>query len=519
MRSRTSFSVAVIAFVLYLVTLAPAITWANFGTDGGDLITAAVTLGVPHPPGYPLYVTLGHLFAQLPIGTVAFRLNLLSAVCMALAAGLITWSITTPTPTPAEASGVFDPSPVDEVISTEEGGKLPPLSAASRGRRASGAGVGAGVLAGLAFATAPMVWGQATIAEVHALNALFVAMILAVLSPIVFRGEGISSRRLSFAFFLWGLGLTNQLTLLALVPFFFIALRRSLVTAQHPGGTHRFSLITRHSLVFLLALTPYLLILPRAAAQPPINWLGDVTPANFWSLITADLYRGYAFTLPPSEYLTRLTAFAQLLVAQFGWIGFGLIVLGIYRAGRRALAPLISSALYVIFALGYRTDDSQLYLIPIWLFGAYAIAAGVNSLTQYAARITKHARLPHLVRHRRKAAGMASRAVSGPRTTRYIFLITALLVPGFSLITHFAAQDLHADYSAEEFAQRVLTAAPADAIIITHLDAHTFTLWYYRLVENRRSDVTVIDARLAAYPWYDPMLRAQDSTGTLKMIY
>ena len=76
MRSRASLSVAIIAFALYLITLAPTITWANFGTDGGDLITAAVTLGVPHPPGYPLYTTLGYVFAQLPIGTVAFRLNL-----------------------------------------------------------------------------------------------------------------------------------------------------------------------------------------------------------------------------------------------------------------------------------------------------------------------------------------------------------------------------------------------------------------------------------------------------------
>jgi hypothetical protein len=87
-----------------------------------------------------------------------------------------------------------------------------------------------------------------------------------------------------------------------------------------------------------------------------------------------------------------------------------------------------------------------------------------------------------------------------------------LVMPGLSIINNFAALDLRSDHIAEDFAQGVLAAAPADAIIITHLDAHTFTLWYYRHVETQRPDVTVIDARLAAYPWYEPMLRAQSQT-------
>ena len=500
MRSLTSARLRAAIFVggaslaLYLVTLAPTITWANFGADGGDLISAAVTLGVPHPPGYPLYITLGYLFAQLPIGNVAFRLNLFSAVCMALAAALTTWSVAGITPIPG-------PSPVDKKPSTGEGSKLPPLSAASRGRGRAGVGV----LAGLAFAAAPMVWGQATIAEVHALNVLLVAAILALLAPIVFRGEPISTRRLSCAFFILGLSLTNQLTTLALVPLFFITLHRSLVT-RHSSLVTRYALrFTHYALPFLLALTPYLLLLPRAAAQPPINWLGEATWASFWPFITAELYRGYAFALPLSEFPARMIAFAQLLVMQFGWIGLGLIGFGIYRARRHIVAPSITVALYVIFALGYNTADSQLYLIPVWLFGAYAIAAGAQILAH-------HAHLPW-------------RAVPGSRTTHHVLRSTyyahlpwravpgllIILIPGLSILNNFAAQDLHADRSAENFARAVLAAAPADAIIITHRDAHTFTLWYYRHVEAQRPDVAEIDARLAAYPWYDPMLRAQNA--------
>ncbi|MGC8878576.1 MAG: protein O-mannosyl-transferase family, partial [Anaerolineae bacterium] len=60
-----------LAFIVYLITLAPSITWCNDGADGGDLITATVTGGVPHPSGYPTYLLLGSLFVHLPLGDLA----------------------------------------------------------------------------------------------------------------------------------------------------------------------------------------------------------------------------------------------------------------------------------------------------------------------------------------------------------------------------------------------------------------------------------------------------------------
>ncbi len=73
----------------------PDLSWANGSQDGAELITASATLGVPHPPGYPTYTIIGKLFSLLPLGTVAFRFNLLSAVCTAAAVGLVVMAITT----------------------------------------------------------------------------------------------------------------------------------------------------------------------------------------------------------------------------------------------------------------------------------------------------------------------------------------------------------------------------------------------------------------------------------------
>ena len=76
--------VVVLPAALYLSTLAPTLTWAHNGQDGGDLVTAVYTSGVPHPPGYPTYVLLGKLFALLPVSEPAYRLNLMSEVCAVL---------------------------------------------------------------------------------------------------------------------------------------------------------------------------------------------------------------------------------------------------------------------------------------------------------------------------------------------------------------------------------------------------------------------------------------------------
>src|SRR6187551_2433879 len=77
--------VSLAVFVLYVLTLAPSTAmW-----DTSEYITAAYTLGLPHPPGNPLFVLIGRVFAILPIApTVALRVNVLAAICSAVSAGM-----------------------------------------------------------------------------------------------------------------------------------------------------------------------------------------------------------------------------------------------------------------------------------------------------------------------------------------------------------------------------------------------------------------------------------------------
>lgn len=78
--------VGALVLAVYVVTLAPTVTF----WDAGELIAAARTLGVPHPPGTPLFVLIAHAWGQLvPIGEWAYRTNLLSACFSASAAALL----------------------------------------------------------------------------------------------------------------------------------------------------------------------------------------------------------------------------------------------------------------------------------------------------------------------------------------------------------------------------------------------------------------------------------------------
>src|SRR6476646_8180424 len=76
---------AALVFILYLLTLAPSVAmW-----DTGEYMAATKVLGIPHPPGNPFFMLLGHTFAMLPIPvSYAARVNILAALTSACSAGI-----------------------------------------------------------------------------------------------------------------------------------------------------------------------------------------------------------------------------------------------------------------------------------------------------------------------------------------------------------------------------------------------------------------------------------------------
>lgn len=424
-------------FTLYLNTMAPALTWANDGSDGGDLITAAYTGGVPHPSGYPLYLILARLFQSLPIGTLAYRTNLMSGVFAAFSAWLVYCIV---------CRALEDQRPAHARF--------------------------AALLAGLAFGLTPLLWSQAVITEVYALQAFLTALILYLY---LFPNPLPDFLRA----LLLGLAMGNHLTTLLLLPLMIGDLPRA--------APHRLlslaSSLTWKLVGFAMGISLYLILPLRAHANPPVNWGNPLTLERFWWLVSGSLYRSYYLQPPLIALGGRIQAWAALMLQQFGWLGIVLAVTGLvvfFQPSRLYLFTLWVGAAYSVFAIIYSSDDSYLYLLPVCLvFSIWIGLAAGHILNLAGAKALKW------------GTGM---------------LLAAYFVWGG--VSHAAQVDASQDRRAEQFGRQVLSEVPKEALVFAKGDRAVFTLWYFHFALGQRPDVTVIAEELLHFDWYVETLRA-----------
>ncbi len=444
------------AFALYLATAARTVTWGHGGSDGPELSAAAAVLGVAHPPGYPLYLLLGHLFAQLPFGEVAFRVGLLSAVAAALG---VAWAARLAGMLAAESHSPHSPlSTRHSRPSTQDSG----LRAQHPALRLY---LVAALATGAVLATSPLYWSQATIPEVYALHA---ALVLATLTLLA----SWSPRRDPMAVllaFLFGLGLGNHLTLALL------ALPAALyVLARDPGILRRKALLLAPA-AFLVGLTPYLYLPLRAAADPPLNWGDPSGWPRFLAHVTAGSYQGYWGGRPLVEAAARIPVMAQIIIAQLTWPGLVISLLGLAELAR--MRPALFRVLlgYLVLTLGftlfYYAENGQIYLLPAVILLALSLGLG--------------------------AAHLASLRAGMP-----VAIAAAILIPLWQGWVYWPAMDLSSDRAAATYARETLSQAAPCGVLLTDRDEQTFVLWYAQTVEGLRPDVIVLDRRLLAADWY-----------------
>lgn len=77
----TTLLIGIVALALYIRTLAPSLLWG----DSAEFQTLSYTLGMTHPSGYMTQIMFGKLFTYIPVGNIAYRVNLMSAFFGALA--------------------------------------------------------------------------------------------------------------------------------------------------------------------------------------------------------------------------------------------------------------------------------------------------------------------------------------------------------------------------------------------------------------------------------------------------
>jgi hypothetical protein len=445
-RSDYLFSIGVFLFVLLLYeSMAPSrLSSANFGADGGDFLTAAITKGIPHPSGYPLYLLISDLFQRIFTTSLIWRQVQVSVIPGALTTAILFLLIC------FESSGIPN---VEKWICS--------------------------LLAAIALAVSPIFWSQSVIIEVYALNAFFVgcALLWIFLITGIWKSQ-IKSKLAIICLLAWvcGLGLGNHTTYILLYPVVFYGIYRLIQSGMSKP------LVVLCLLGWFSGLITYAILPFRAALHPPINWGDPDNLQGFIWLITGGDYHQNFFSIQPQEYLKRLSSWINIIFEQFGLLGVIVAALGVSGAKRNSdlkWTSIYVVAVYSVLAVGYKTNDSFVYLIPAFICFSLWIAWGLENIWYYE--------------YKQIHWGWAIPAIFA------ISLIFA--IPGHYTAVNPQNGDL-ADY-----AELTLAQAPQNGILHPENDGQTFALWYYHYGLHYRPDVRIISDGLLQYPWYREQLK------------
>src|SRR3954453_4726146 len=462
--------VAIVAFVAAWVALLPGVAF----WDTGELQTVAPLMGTAHPPGFPTYVLLGWLASILlqPFGEPAFRMNLFSAICVAVAAGVT----------------------VDLV------------------RKVTGWAI-LGIAAGIGRALTPIAWAIATHAEAHSLPLALFAILLWLLVTWEERvagadkGEGHrGDRYLLAAAIVFGLAVGNHsLTLLLAVP---VGLY---VLSVDPRIWRRGRLVL--TCVAALTLTIVLVYLELPLRAGPFRaGLVYGTP-NTWDgfryIVLAEQFQG-SLSDPFGELPRKAGELITRTITQFGvlapLIPVGFVVTALRRP-RYALLTGTAVAITCFFNASYvNADINRYYLGPVliaWTWLAILAAVAIELLASAAGE-------PPLADPGHQPQGTAAAAdsdpdaeavdpgwaVPGPRATAIAIVISiALLLPTvLDAPARYAAVDQKGQHAAETWVDRVLGEMEPDSVVVSWWSYST-PLWYEQRVLGKRPDITIVDDR------------------------
>jgi hypothetical protein len=547
---RAALAVAVLVLAGYVLTLAPTVTF----WDAGEFIAAAYTLGIPHPPGTPLFVLIAHVWGTLvPIGEFAYRTNLLSAVLSAGAAGLFFLVAH------ESLRGVTD--------GLEAG--------TARLLRVGGATCAAG-LGAFGFTN----WQNSNETEVYGVATFTIAAMCWLVYRWRYRRETERAPRLLLlVVFLAGMSIGNHLLALlagpAIVAFLVVTLR------QHPaaaparrreewgqvavvaglwalligtglgstaltavgalcflgaaafaatGGAGTFALVSLA--IAAVGFTPYLYLYIRSGQNPVIN---EAAPATFDALLAVIRRAQYPPRTPlddptvahgpdnPGRTLGILGLQLVNYLQYFDWQWARSL-----GSGFRTVLTLLFVSLGLRGSLAQRRSDRPGWwmLLALFLVTGLGLVAYMNFKPGFSVGYDRYPEgQDHEVRERDYffvvsfivwglwagigAASAARALAAGSAAARR--LAPALLALGLLpvALNWSSASRRHGPDArlAADFAYDLLNSAPPYGVLFTYGDNDTFPLWWAQEVAGVRQDVTVVCLALANTDWYMRQLR------------
>jgi len=425
------------AFLLYLRTTAPSV--ATLFDDSLEFQVVIPLLGVPHPPGYPLYVLLGKVWTLLlPLRDPAWRLNVLSTLFAALAL----------VPTYLLLHRIV---PRRRLV-------LPTV---------------------MTLVLAPTFWAQATIAEVYALHMLLSALLLYAALPLLDE-RALSPRRLYLLAALVGLGLAHHRMIVLLLPT--IAYWLWIARSRLP---RRAAVWGKVALALGAPLLLYLYIPLIGARVGSLDGTYVNTWPAFWDWVQARAYRVF-LTGNPFDVHRGAADYVRLFLAEMGLPALLIALVGTNLTRWRA--PLwhgfiLALVAQVTFVVNYKVADVDVFFLPVLWLALPFIVVGLAILEDagWNALAWVRKRWPALP------------AWLAPAWT--LLLVALLLLPGFrATVRQWAARDRSDDWQVYDLGADIMQQPLPEHSTIVGILGETTLVRYFRDVLGQRPDVQVVPA-------------------------
>ncbi len=448
-------------FFLYLYTCSHG---PNMAGDSAELIGASYSLGIVHPPGYPLYTILGYLFTRIPVGSIAFRANFSSVVYHSITLLLF------------------------YVIAVKM----------TRHRAAS-------AIATAALGFSPLFWFYSLIAEVFPLNDLFVVLLLyAALRTRDKWLEGKvrdSMRSLAALAFLCGLSLCNHHTIVLLFPALVLFVLYPILQALK-----RPRYLLASIAAFLLGLLPYLYLPLRASSGPYINFQNPSSLSNFVKVITRQYYGTSRLWKGPAadHRLDLVFDFIKTLGNQVHIAGIALGILGIFYLARKRSGdfwPLFTALVLagIVFPLMANVKITSTFLIgtierfylsPLILY-AFFIAGGVAAASGW-------------LRDKISLLDVRKDVVNA-----VLWVLLLLLALPFLLPTTATADKVSLNYDqvGEAHIENLVASVEEGSVVFLGGDIHIQLMEYYETCVEHEKKIYFLIEPFLANDWYADTVR------------
>jgi len=530
--------IAAIVFLIAMVNIIATTAPTTSFWDCGEFIAASYTVGVPHPPGAPLYLLVGRLFSMLPLGdNIGWRVNLISGLLSALTVLFLYLSIVRI----LRAWRGYEETAADKITV-----------------------YGSAAIGALALAFSHSFWFNAVEAEVYAVSMFFTAFVFYLaLLWLDYADAPKGNRILLFIFYLVGLStgihLLNILAMLSVV--YIIAFQRREVSVKmfiitgligsvvifsiYPGIIQGvplliekfsawsiiplFLLLVYLSIYFIkrdkrlpafamlstllvfIGYSTYLLVKIRSGLDPFLDENDPETWTKLLSYLNREQYGSESLFATMFNRKAPFWSYQinKMYIRYFNWqflggqgvplfiVPFFLGLIGLvhhfYRDAKFAFVILVlffmtglAIILYVNQPDPQPRERDYSYVGSFYAF-AFWIGIGVTALIEI---IQDYARK------------LNPRIIAGSVTA-----VCIIVVPFNLWIQNFESHDRSGNYVAWDYSYNLLETCEPNAIIYTNGDNDTFPLWYLQVVEGVRPDIRVANLSLLNTGWFIKQIR------------